>query len=231
LLSFCGAGLFPLLSSCKVTARSFGAELGGVARGINVADAQSDPQGLAIVNPIAKRILVRIRIDQVRVGVRLIAGITVTVDVDLRALQLRTEEPACEAEFTLWASPPPRLPTTSAAYTLGAVASPISARSSPSGQQRQSFILRRLLDEGRLVMISSPRSRAAAVHFSLTDGRFLSLPDARAACPGAVRLADSQPGDRACMTSLLGPDREAGPDHIGLASLLARRNASTENAR
>jgi multidrug resistance efflux pump len=63
-------------------------EVGGVARGINVSNAQSDPQGLATVNPIftwvrlAQRIPVRIRIDQVPDGVRLVAGITATVQVD-----------------------------------------------------------------------------------------------------------------------------------------------------
>lgn len=65
-------------------------EVGGVARGINVANAQSDPQGLATVNPIftwvrlAQRIPVRIRIDQVPAGVRLVAGMTATVQIDPR---------------------------------------------------------------------------------------------------------------------------------------------------
>jgi RND family efflux transporter MFP subunit len=51
-------------------------EVGSVARGINVANAQSDPQGLATVNPIftwvrlAQRVPVRIRIDQIPDGVR-----------------------------------------------------------------------------------------------------------------------------------------------------------------
>lgn len=66
-------------------------EVGGVARGINIANAQSDPQGLATVNPIftwvrlAQRIPVRIRIDQVPDGVRLVAGMTATVQIDPRA--------------------------------------------------------------------------------------------------------------------------------------------------
>jgi multidrug resistance efflux pump len=63
-------------------------EVGSVARGINVSNAQSDPQGLATVNPIftwvrlAQRVPVRIRIDQVPVGIRLVAGMTATVQVD-----------------------------------------------------------------------------------------------------------------------------------------------------
>jgi multidrug resistance efflux pump len=63
-------------------------KVGSVARGINVSNAQSDPQGLATVNPIftwvrlAQRIPVRIRIDRVPEGVRLVAGMTATVQVD-----------------------------------------------------------------------------------------------------------------------------------------------------
>jgi multidrug resistance efflux pump len=58
-----------------------------IARGINVANAQPDQAGLASVNPIftwvrlAQRVPVRIRIDQVPDGVRLIQGMTATVEV------------------------------------------------------------------------------------------------------------------------------------------------------
>jgi RND family efflux transporter MFP subunit len=60
----------------------------GVARGINVANAQPNRQGLASVNPIftwvrlAQRIPVRIQIDNVPDGVRLVAGMTATVHVN-----------------------------------------------------------------------------------------------------------------------------------------------------
>ncbi|HMD66781.1 MAG TPA: efflux RND transporter periplasmic adaptor subunit, partial [Stellaceae bacterium] len=59
-----------------------------VARGINVANAQPNGQGLATVNPIftwvrlAQRIPVRIHIDQVPDGVVLAAGMTATVQID-----------------------------------------------------------------------------------------------------------------------------------------------------
>jgi multidrug resistance efflux pump len=62
--------------------------VGSIARGINVANAQADQQGLASVNPIftwvrlAQRIPVRIHIDQVPDGVRLVAGTTATVQID-----------------------------------------------------------------------------------------------------------------------------------------------------
>jgi multidrug resistance efflux pump len=65
-------------------------EVAGVARGINIPNAQPNDQGLANVNPIftwvrlAQRVPVRIRIDQVPDGVRLVAGMTATVEVDSR---------------------------------------------------------------------------------------------------------------------------------------------------
>ena len=65
--------------------------VGSIARGINVANAQPNGQGLANVNPIftwvrlAQRIPVRIQIDQVPPGVTLVAGMTATVEIDDRA--------------------------------------------------------------------------------------------------------------------------------------------------
>jgi multidrug resistance efflux pump len=62
-------------------------EVAGVARGINVPNAAPNPAGLAIVNPIftwvrlAQRVPVRIKLDRVPDGVRLVEGITATVEV------------------------------------------------------------------------------------------------------------------------------------------------------
>jgi multidrug resistance efflux pump len=64
--------------------------VGGIARAINVSNAQPDQQGLASVNPIftwvrlAQRIPVRIQVDQVPDGVHLVAGMTATVQIDPR---------------------------------------------------------------------------------------------------------------------------------------------------
>jgi multidrug resistance efflux pump len=61
----------------------------GTARGINASNARADEQGLATVNPIftwvrlAQRVPVRIKIDHVPDGVRLVAGMTATVQVDV----------------------------------------------------------------------------------------------------------------------------------------------------
>lgn len=64
--------------------------VGGVARGVNIPNVQPDAAGLATVNPIftwvrlAQRVPVRIRVDQVPDGVRLVAGMTATVQIDLQ---------------------------------------------------------------------------------------------------------------------------------------------------
>jgi len=62
----------------------------GVARGINVPNAQPNQAGLASVNPIftwvrlAQRVPAHIHIDQVPDGVRLVAGMTATVQIEPR---------------------------------------------------------------------------------------------------------------------------------------------------
>jgi multidrug resistance efflux pump len=66
-------------------------KVGSVAHGIDVSNAQPNQQGLATVNPIftwvrlAQRVPVHIGIDQVPSGVRLVAGMTATVQVNTRA--------------------------------------------------------------------------------------------------------------------------------------------------
>jgi RND family efflux transporter MFP subunit len=66
-------------------------EVVSIARGINVSNAQPNQQGLAVVNPIftwvrlAQRVPVRIRLKYVPDGVRLVAGLTATVQVELRS--------------------------------------------------------------------------------------------------------------------------------------------------
>jgi RND family efflux transporter MFP subunit len=65
--------------------------VGSIARGIHVANAAPNDQGVATVNPIftwvrlAQRIPVRIEIDQIPTGVVLVAGMTATVQIEPRA--------------------------------------------------------------------------------------------------------------------------------------------------
>jgi multidrug resistance efflux pump len=59
----------------------------GLSRGVNVPNAQPDASGLASVNPIftfvrlAQRVPVRIHIDEVPDGIKLVAGLTATVEI------------------------------------------------------------------------------------------------------------------------------------------------------
>lgn len=70
------------------SSQTVGGEVASIARGINVSNAQPNQQGLAMVNPIftwvrlAQRVPVRIRITHVPDGVRLVAGLTATVQVE-----------------------------------------------------------------------------------------------------------------------------------------------------
>jgi multidrug resistance efflux pump len=69
--------------------------VGSIARGINVPNSQPDRAGLASVNPIftwvrlAQRIPVRIHIDKAPDGVRLVVGLTATVQIDSPAPSTR----------------------------------------------------------------------------------------------------------------------------------------------
>jgi multidrug resistance efflux pump len=68
--------------------RTVRGHVAGISRGIDVANAQPNQQGLATVNPIftwvrlAQRIPVRIHLDQIPPGVRLVAGLTATVEIE-----------------------------------------------------------------------------------------------------------------------------------------------------
>ena len=68
--------------------------VGGVARAINVPNADPNQQGVANVNPVftwvrlAQRVPVRIQVDQVPEGLRLVAGMTATVQIDPGPKQL-----------------------------------------------------------------------------------------------------------------------------------------------
>jgi RND family efflux transporter MFP subunit len=84
-----------------------------VARAINVPNAQPNGEGLAQVNPIftwvrlAQRVPVRVHIDRVPEGVRLVAGMTATVEIHPRPLaksadsgQLLPDLPAIRDELS-----------------------------------------------------------------------------------------------------------------------------------
>jgi multidrug resistance efflux pump len=92
----------------------------GLARGINVPNAQPDASGLASVNPIftfvrlAQRVPVRIHIDEVPEGVQLVAGLTATVQIEPYKAPL-APSPAPATEPVTRAAPEPA-PSEVAAY-------------------------------------------------------------------------------------------------------------------
>ncbi len=71
----------------------------GIARAIDVPNAQPNQQGLATVNPIftwvrlAQRVPVRIHIDHVPPGVQLVAGMTATIDIQNHPGQAPAQQP------------------------------------------------------------------------------------------------------------------------------------------
>ncbi len=101
----------------------------GLARGINVPNAEPDASGLASVNPIftfvrlAQRVPVRIHIDEVPEGVNLVAGLTATVQIEPeKAPPVANSKPSA-ADVSKASPPPARLQTL--------------AEASPQRRQRQ----------------------------------------------------------------------------------------------
>jgi RND family efflux transporter MFP subunit len=100
----------------------------GLARGINVPNAAPDASGLASVNPIftfvrlAQRVPVRIHIDEVPDGVKLVAGMTATVQIEpYRAPPISGSKPS-SADMSKAAPEPASL------ETLADAATPVEAR-------------------------------------------------------------------------------------------------------
>ena len=81
----------PALVKLMGLAQVIRGHVSGVARGIDVSNAQPDVQGLATVNPIftwvrlAQRVPVRIELGELPSGIRLVAGMTATVEVQTQA--------------------------------------------------------------------------------------------------------------------------------------------------
>jgi multidrug resistance efflux pump len=85
-------------------------QIESIARGINVPNAQPNASGLASVNPVfsfvrlAQRVPVRIRIDEVPDDVRLVAGMTATVQIDPRQVRAARGSPVLKSKADV---PPP----------------------------------------------------------------------------------------------------------------------------
>ena len=122
----------------------------GLARGINVPNATPDASGLASVNPIftfvrlAQRVPVRIHIDEVPEGVKLVAGMTATVQIEPNAAPPAQNSKPASAEVSEMGAPAP------SSQTLAEV-----ARQAGPGRPR-----RRKLRLSRSPTPRSPRPRS-----------------------------------------------------------------------
>ena len=126
----------------------------GLSRGINVPNATPDASGLASVNPIftfvrlAQRVPVRIHIDEVPDDIKLVAGMTATVQIEpFKAPPISDSKPASgkvgqadvqPASFqTLTDAPPQTAPPGAAKQAATSPAAPAQPASSPATQAAQ----------------------------------------------------------------------------------------------
>ncbi len=126
----------------------------GLSRGINVPNSTPDASGLASVNPIftfvrlAQRVPVRIHIDEVPEGVKLVAGMTATVQIEpFKAQPISDSKPASgkvgqadvqPASFqTLADAPPQTAPPRADKQAATSPAAPTQPASSPATQAAQ----------------------------------------------------------------------------------------------
>ena len=113
----------------------------GLSRGIDVPNAAPDASGLASVNPIftfvrlAQRVPVRIHIDEVPEGVKLVAGLTATVQIEPYKApplpapkpasgQLSEAKPEASASLVADVAPPQPAPTRTMSHTSAGTAAP-----------------------------------------------------------------------------------------------------------
>jgi multidrug resistance efflux pump len=186
----------------------------GLARGINVPNAAPDASGLATVNPIftfvrlAQRVPVRIHIDQMPEGVKLVAGLTATVEIEpYQASPLPGPAPASgqvsgakpEPAPLLVAdeAPPQSAPPTSAQAQVNAAPSQAAAQPAPQpakpqpaaparpqAPQQQNMPQATALDTGAgELAVSAPPSPQASNAAAAADADLKTLEEQIAANP------------------------------------------------
>ncbi|HEY1779707.1 MAG TPA: HlyD family secretion protein [Roseiarcus sp.] len=107
----------------------------GLARGINVPNSTPDASGLASVNPIftfvrlAQRVPVRIHIDEVPEGVKLVAGMTATVQIEPNTAPPAANSKPASAEVSETRAPSSQ--TLAEVARLGAPLTTAPAQTSP----------------------------------------------------------------------------------------------------
>jgi len=176
----------------------------GLARGINVPNATTDTSGLASVNPIftfvrlAQRVPVRIHIDEVPPEVKLVAGLTATVQIEpYKAPAISGSKPS-SGEVSQAAAKPASFPalTDAAPQATGSRQTDVSQAPTPASAADQLLVSSPL---------SSPESAAAAA----ADADLKTLEQQIAANPpsGAAPGANGR--------SQVGADMMAPSEYLG----------------
>jgi multidrug resistance efflux pump len=200
----------------------------GLARGINVPNAQPDAAGLASVNPIftfvrlAQRVPVRIHIDEVPEGVKLVAGLTATIEIEpYKAPPAPGPTPASEPVTKAQPKPAPsqvalpapqpapvtiapaqtpgRAPAEAAAAQALTHPAPQSAHAQAAGQapQQQNLPPPAALDAGANgLAVSAPPSAQASAAAAAASADLKTLEDQIAANPPSGIASPSTAANR-----------------------------------
>jgi multidrug resistance efflux pump len=179
----------------------------GLARGIDVPNAAPDSSGLASVNPIftfvrlAQRVPVRIHIEEVPEGVKLVAGLTATVQIEpFKAPPISGSKPSSGTVSE--AKPPPAARETLADAATQAAAPPSApspapiATTSPAMQQQHAPQLPAPASAADQLSVSAPPSAQATAAADAAATDLKTLEQQIAANPPAGRPSPSDLPDR-----------------------------------
>ncbi|HLY00053.1 MAG TPA: HlyD family secretion protein [Roseiarcus sp.] len=190
----------------------------GLSRGINVPNATPDASGLASVNPIftfvrlAQRVPVRIKIDEVPEGVKLVAGLTATVQIEPRKappipgskLSSAGVSEAAPGQFQTLLEAARRAPSQGAPQAAGP-----HAASPPAPIQPQSPSPASSADE---LAVSAPPSAQASAAAAAAAADLKALEEQIAANPPSGAVA---PPAAAARQSEASPEMTATNEYLG----------------
>jgi len=190
----------------------------GLSRGINVPNATPDASGLASVNPIftfvrlAQRVPVRIKIDEVPEGVKLVAGLTATVQIEPRQappipgskLSSAGVSEAAPVQFQTLLEAARQAPSQGAAQAAGS-----HAASPPAPIQPQSRSPASSADE---LAVSAPPSAQASAAAAAAAADLKALEEQIAANPPSGAVA---PPAAAARQSEASPEMTATNEYLG----------------
>jgi multidrug resistance efflux pump len=200
-----------------------GGTVQGLARGINVPNAQPDASGLASVNPIftfvrlAQRVPVRVRIDEVPEGVELVAGLTATVQIEpYKAPPAPTPAPASEPVTKSEPKPaPPQVASPAAPQLAEATAppAPISSRARADAAPAQPA--------------ARPATQAAPPQATGPDARVQGLGELSVSAPPSPQASAASEAANADLKTLEEQIAANPPGGLAAPSTTANRGSAT----